>query len=108
MKKKLSPTFTKQVKGMLPKLRKETESELTRWGDYVPGDLFYLDEKVMETLPFAAYEYVYIGKKIKLDKITVIEWLNDGIFNALLDEVICHALRRLALKKTNHQSKKHA
>jgi hypothetical protein len=99
MEKKLSPTLTEQLKKMLPALRKETEEELTKWGDYVPGGAFYNDEKVIETVPFAAYEFLWMSKKIKLAKKDVIQWLNEGIFKDVLDKVICHALRRLALRK---------
>ena len=105
MRKKLSPAFTKQVKKMLPKLRKETEEELAKWGNYIPGPEFYADEKVLETLPFAAYEFLSIGKHIRVDRRTLIEWFNDGIFRDILGGVICHALRRLALKKIEHKSK---
>lgn len=99
MKKQLSPAFIKKVKGLLPNLRNETKKELTRWGDYIPGPEFYADDKVTETLPFAAYEYLSVWRNIKLERGLVIDWLNDGTFDTVLEKVICHALRRLALKK---------
>jgi len=99
MKKKLSPDFTEEVKKMLPELRKETEEELTQWGEYVPGGAFYNDEKVVEALPFAAYEFLWLNKKMKMDRKTVIEWLNEGVFKNMLDKIICHTLRKLALRK---------
>ena len=99
MKRKLSPACTEQVKKMLPILRKKTENELAEWGDYVPGGAFYNDEKVIETVPFAAYEFIWLGRKMKLSKKEVFEWLNNGTLKNVLDEVICHTLRRLALRK---------
>lgn len=102
----LSPEFSEQVKKLLPSLRKETEEELTLWGDYIPCPEFYSDEKVLETLPFAAYEYISIGKKIKVERRLIIDWLNEGTFKEIIEAVICHALRRLALKKQpKHKSK---
>ena len=99
MKKQLSPALTKQIKKMLPALREETEQELADWGEYVPGGAFYDDEKVIETLPFAAYEFLWLGKKMKMAKRDILNWLNDGIFKEALDKIICHALRKLALRK---------
>ena len=105
MKKKLSPGFTEQVCKMLPRLRKETEEELAFWGDYIPCPEFYDDAKVLEALPFAAFEYISIGKKIKVERRVIIDWLNDGAFGEATEVIICHALRRLALKQPKHKSK---
>ena len=99
MKKKLSPGFTEEVRKMLPRLRKETEEELVRWDKLLPENEFYADEEVIKVLPFSAYEYLRIGRNIRVDKRTAIEWLNDGIFNTVLDIIVCHALRKLALQQ---------
>lgn len=103
--KKLSPAFTEEIKKKLPALRKETEEELAHWGDYIPCPEFYTDEKVLEALPFAAYEFLRIGKKIIVERRLIIEWLNEGAFTEIADAVICHALRRMALKQPKHKSK---
>jgi hypothetical protein len=99
MKRKLSPAFTEQVKKKLPVLRKETETELAAWGEYIPHDAFYDDKKVIETIPFAVYEFLWLNKKMKMQRKTIIEWLNEGMFKNVLDKIICHTLRKLALKK---------
>lgn len=98
MKKQLSVSFTKQVKKALPRLRKETKKELRSWNIHEPGESFYKDEKLLEAIPYSAYEYLLIAKRIKVDRTSIIEWLNDEMFTKVLDIIICHALRRLALK----------
>ena len=98
--KKLSPEIIEQVKKMLPKMRKETLKELTWWREYLPTDEFYSDEKTIQILPFAAYEYLSIAKGMKVDKATIVKWLNDGFFNEeLLRRVLTHSLRRMTIKK---------
>lgn len=94
---RLSIKLKDEVKHILPALRKETEEELARWGNCSIAAVFYDDKKVLEILPFAAYELLRIGKRMRLDKSTIINWLNEGILKSVLDEIICHALRKLAL-----------
>ncbi len=98
--KKLSLTITKQVIQLLPEMRKETQDELKTWGKYDFGEAFYSDDKLIKVLPFSAYEYVRLAKRIKVDKSSIIEWLNDGLFNEeTLKKVIAHALRRIVISQ---------
>lgn len=98
MRKKLSPTFIEEVRKLLPEMRKETQEELKEWGKYNYSNDFYSDDTLVKLLPFAAYEYINIAKRIRVDKLTIIEWLNDGLFHEdILKKVIAHALRRMVI-----------
>ncbi|MDE2026240.1 MAG: hypothetical protein KGJ07_07135 [Patescibacteria group bacterium] len=97
--KKLSSAITEQVKKMPPEIRKEVKEELKKWDTYKLGEEFYSDEVLIKTIPYSTYEYVLLAKRIRVDKSTVINWLNSGLFNEdMLEKVIAHALRRLILK----------
>jgi hypothetical protein len=98
--KKLSAKITQQVIKMLPEMRKETQEELKTWGKYDYGEEFYSDDRLINALPFSAYEYVRLAKRIKVDKSIIIEWLNQGLFDEdTLKKVIAHALRRIVISK---------
>ncbi|HSY76625.1 MAG TPA: hypothetical protein VK890_07200 [Bacteroidia bacterium] len=97
--KKLSSAIIKKVEQKLPELRSETKEELEKWGESKLDDAFYSDAKVLKTVPYSAYEYILLAKRIKVDKPTVMDWLNAGLFDDdMLEKVIAHALRKLALK----------
>lgn len=97
--KKLSQQTAKQVKRVLPVLRNEIEEELTKWDEYTPSEEFYSDQKVIEVLPYTTHEYLIIQRELKVDKETLIEWLNDGLFIDILPKVVSYTLRRLTIKK---------
>ena len=97
--KKLSLDVIKKVEQKLPELRSETKEELEKWGERNLDDAFFSDAKVLKAIPYSAYEYVLLAKRIKVDKSTIIDWLNDGLFDDdMLEKVIAHTLRKLALK----------
>lgn len=93
---KLSDELLKQLKDNLPEIRKKLVSELSKWEDYHTGVNFHSDEKLFQLLPSSAYEYLFICKKISLDKESASYWINNMPFS-YLRYVAIHALRRLAL-----------
>jgi hypothetical protein len=98
--KKLSFEIMEQINQMLPGLREETKKELTNWGDYVPCGEFYSDDEVIRAFPFATYEYVAMAKRMRVDRLTIINWLNKGQFDEdVLKKILAHTLRRLTIKK---------
>lgn len=95
--KRLSPAIIQQIKEMLPKTRREIKRELFKWNEYIPNDEFYSDKEVIASLPFAAYEYLIILRDVRIDKPTMIQWLNEGLFKKeTLNRVLAHTLRKLA------------
>ncbi|HTB06363.1 MAG TPA: hypothetical protein VK806_05365 [Bacteroidia bacterium] len=99
----VSKEVIKEVKRLLPALRKEIKKEFEHWHHYVDGDEFHDDKKVMETLPYAAYEYIILCWGVQPERVnmpSVVSALNNKLFNDLR-QVTSHALRRLASLKMN-------
>jgi hypothetical protein len=94
--KKLSNELSKQLKESLPGIRKNLVAELSNWEDYSTGINFNSDEKLFKLLPSSAYEYLFVCKKINLDKESAAYWLNHMPFD-YIRYIAMHALRRLAL-----------
>lgn len=94
----ISSKVTDKVKGLLPALRESIKKEFVEWNGYAPAPGFYSDEKVLETLPAAAYEYLIITWGIppaRIDKRSVVYVMDNRLFNDM-DKITAHALRRLA------------
>jgi|GEM_PF-3006545 hypothetical protein len=94
--KKLSNELSKQLKENLPDIRKKLVVELLNWEDYSTGANFHSDEKFFKVLPSSTYEYLFVCKKINLDKESAAYWLNKMPFD-YIRYIAMHALRRLAL-----------
>ena len=94
--KKLSNELSKQLKANLPDIRKKLIVELSNWEDYSTGTNFNSDEKLFKLLPSSAHEYLFVCKKINLDKESAAYWLNNMPFD-YIQYIAMHALRRLAL-----------
>ncbi|HTA84220.1 MAG TPA: hypothetical protein VK783_14845 [Bacteroidia bacterium] len=99
----LSKAVKDEVKKLLPTLRKEVEQEFTHWNMYETNDRFFSDEKVLEILPYSAYEYILLSWSIEPGMATmesVVHAMNNKLFGDLR-HITCHALRRLALKQND-------
>ena len=94
----ISVRVTERVKSILPELRKSIEKEFAEWNGYSPAQGFYSDEKVFETLPSAAYEYLIITWGIapaRIDQRSVVYVMDNRLFDDI-HRITAHALRRLA------------
>ncbi len=98
----MNTTISKEVKQevikLLPELREQVCKEFEHWDKYEPNDRFYSDDKVLEILPYSAYEYILLSWGIEPNRVTltsVIQALNNKLFSDLR-HITCHALRRLA------------
>ena len=81
----------------MPEVRNNVIMEYDAWGNYYPGKAFYSDEKVIETLPGAAYEYLIIAWGIqpsRIDERSVIYVMDNRLFKDI-KKITAHALRRL-------------
>lgn len=94
--KKLSQATIQKVKLLLPELRKEVKKGFLDWSEYTPGNNFHSDDKVLEYLPSAFYEYLIIHKKIYADREWVLYCLNH-FSEENMREIIPHTLKRLAM-----------
>lgn len=95
----LSNEVEEEVKRFLPLLRAQLKKEFIRMENYYkPGADFLSDDKVIEYLPCAAYEYILMKWGIEPALVTlpeVIKALNDKLFSEL-HLITAHALRKLA------------
>jgi hypothetical protein len=99
MHKTISKEVQDEVKKLLPRLREEVQKEFTHWDKYTANNNFHSDEKVLEILPYSAYEYILLSWGIEPNRVTmtsVVQAMNNKLFSDL-KHIICHALRRLAL-----------
>jgi hypothetical protein len=99
MNAKISNEVKEEVKKMLPELRLEVMKEFAHWKKYQPNDAFHSDEKVLQILPYSAYEYILLSWGVEPSRInitSVVQALNNKLFKDLR-HITCHALRRLAL-----------
>jgi hypothetical protein len=94
--KRLKPATVQRIKKLLPKVRTEVIQDIAGWEEYVTGTNFKSDEKAIEHLPVAFYEYLCIYKKIHVDRAWVLYCLNN-FEEERLREIIPHALKRLAM-----------
>lgn len=96
---RLSKKVIKEVIKILPEVRDEVITEFERWKtSYKAGPGFYSDEKLLEILPYAAYEYIILAWSIdpsRINKDAAIKALNGKIFKDIR-KVTAHALRRIA------------
>ena len=100
MNAKISKEVKEEVKKLLPELRLEVMKEFKHWTKYKTNDDFFSDEKILEILPYSAYEYILLSWGVEPSRITitsVVQALNNKLFRDLR-HITCHALRRLALK----------
>jgi hypothetical protein len=103
MPEKISKEVKAEVKKLLPRLREEVKKEFIHWDKYRDNDGFYSDEKVLEILPYSAYEYILLSWGLEPSHVTisaVTQAINGKLFGDL-KHITCHALRRLAL---NHSA----
>jgi hypothetical protein len=103
MQEKLSNEVTREVKKLLPVLRKEIKKEFDVWHHYTEGDHFKNDELVLQTLPYAAYEYIILCWGVdpaRVSMTSVVGAINNKLFSDLRP-VTAHALRRLASVEMN-------
>jgi hypothetical protein len=101
----ISNTVKEEVKKLLPALREEVRKEFVHWDLYTGTADFLSDEKVFEILPYATYEYIILSWGIEPGRVTptsVIHAMNNKLFGDL-KHIICHALRRLALRQGNQR-----
>ena len=101
MQVELSKAVKDEVKKLLPALREEVKKEFVHWELYIGNEDFLSDEKIFEILPYAAYEYIILSWGIEPGRVTptsVVHAMNNKLFGDL-KHIICHALRRLALKQ---------
>ena len=99
MQATISNQVKKEVKKLLPELREQVCKEFEHWDRYETNDHFYSDDRVLEILPYSAYEYILLSWGIEPGRVTitsVIDALNNKLFGDLR-HITCHALRRLAL-----------
>jgi len=99
MDKTISKEVKEEVKKLLPRLREEVQKEFAHWDKYKANEHFLSDEKVLEILPYSAYEYILLSWGIEPNRITmtsVVQAMNNKLFSDM-KHIICHALRRLAL-----------
>ncbi|HXP52812.1 MAG TPA: hypothetical protein VN922_22890 [Bacteroidia bacterium] len=94
--KNLPDELSKQLIESLPVIRKKLIAELSNWEDYSTGVNFHSDEEFFKLLPSSAYEYLFVCKKISLDKESAAYWLNNMPFD-YIQYIAMHTLRRLAL-----------
>lgn len=97
MKSLLSDKVLEEVRKVLPEVRENVKKEFARWNNYTPGSEFYSDDKVIKTLPSAAYEYIIIAWGIhpsRIDERSVIYVMDNRLFNDI-KKITAHALRRL-------------
>lgn len=107
MQSKISKEVKDEVKKLLPTLREQVLKEFEHWDRYQDNDHFHSDEKVLDILPYSAYEYILLSWGVEPDRVTmssVVQALNNKLFNDLR-HIICHALRRLALTGNKNAKK---
>ncbi len=97
----ISKKVKKEILAILPELREELKAEFTQWEEgYTDNDNFYSDEKLLETLPCAVYEYMIICWGVNpglVNPDSAIQLLNGNIIKDLR-KITAHGLRRLACK----------
>jgi hypothetical protein len=101
MEVEISKTVKEEVKKLLPALREEVKKEFVHWDLYTANEDFISDEKIFEILPYATYEYIILSWGIEPSRVTptsVVHAMNNKLFGDL-KHIICHALRRLALRQ---------
>jgi hypothetical protein len=106
MRPKITKAVKDEVKRLLPRLREEVKQEFIHWELYHDDDSFYSDEKVLEILPYSAYEYILLSWGVEPERVTmesVIQALNSKLFGDLRS-ITCHALRRLASTQKQAQA----
>lgn len=89
-------------------MREQVLREFEHWDKYHANSYFHSDEKVLEILPYSAYEYILLSWGVEPDRVTmasVVQALNNKLFNDLR-HIICHALRRLALTESSAKKRK--
>src|SRR6185312_4048918 len=95
----LSNEVEEEVKRFLPLLRAQLKKEFVHMESYYkPGTDFFSDDKVIEYLPCAAYEYILMKWGIEPALVTlpeVVKALNDKLFSEL-HLITAHALRKVA------------
>jgi hypothetical protein len=100
----LSVEVEEEVRKSLPLLREQLKKEFLHLDNYYkPCTDFYSNDKVIELLPCAAYEYILMKWGIEPTLVTmpsVIKALNDKLFSEL-PLIAAHALRRLATKQSS-------
>lgn len=99
--KKLSPEITSSIKRMLTVIREEIQEDLLKWSVFVPVEEFYSDEEILKIIPFTAHEFLFLTRGLRVDKATIIEWFNWGLFIEILPNVIEYTLRRMTIRKAN-------
>lgn len=93
----LSAKVVQEVKKILPEVRNHVMQEFDVWNTPAPGTDFYSDDKVIQTLPGAAYEYLIVAWGInpsRIDERSVIYVMDNRLFNDI-KKITAHALRRL-------------
>jgi hypothetical protein len=104
---RLSDKVTTEALRLLPQLRKQVNAELDKCG-CIPATSFLIDERVLETLPHGAYEYIILTWHIEPKALTmdnVITVLDTKLFPEL-PQIIAHTLRTLSAVAPNGDTKR--
>ena len=92
----ISHKVEREVIRLLPDIRMQVREELNKCGR-VAGHAFYSDKKILETIPYAAYEMLILSWEIApefIDIDTMVHALDTKLFPSL-PKIVCHTLRRL-------------
>ena len=105
---KLDQKVIESIKAILPDVRRKVQKEFNEWNEYVPGLEFHSDEAVIESFPYAIYEYLILSTTIQPDRIDIRSAMN-AVRNGFIKEselsrIVSHALRRLASTHTDGYS----
>lgn len=98
----LSNEVKEEIKRLLPGLREQVISEFAKLG-ITPTKPFYSDKACIESLPYAAYEYIILCWEVapeRIDKEALLSAINNKLFTSM-HKIVAHGLRKMG--KVNHE-----